>query len=308
MKRPYLLINFLLITTICFPYLTVLGQQVKNVPKAFKSLSPNPEIIILKNNLKTPTEGGHLQGVQLIEKNGVRKLLISGSSATKAYILQVDLASRTTDKLFSLMNNPYRHAGGIQVSGNYLIVGIEDDQLKTTSKVCFYNFLDNNLDKADPNFTMYRKGEAKQQTAGAAGLLALDNDYLAVVRNWDSRNWDFYQIAPDKGEQKLYMSFEAPKDWASYQSINLIKDTEAIYAIGFYGDQQFGYADLILVSQLGTFQPIMKKVMSSTFNCKKGVDFNTAVGLQVDKKGRLYIWATQRNATKEFFINRFIQD
>jgi phage/plasmid primase-like uncharacterized protein len=67
---------------------------VKNVPEAFEALSTEPEIIFLSNQIKVPSNRGHFQGVQLIEKNGTEKLLISGSSLTKAYVLQADLASK----------------------------------------------------------------------------------------------------------------------------------------------------------------------------------------------------------------------
>ena len=122
-----------------------------------------------------------------------------------------------------------------------------------------------NLYTAQPNFTMDRKGELKRQTAGSSGLLAKDNEYLMVVSNWDSRNWDFYRINPEKGEQKRLASFAAPDDWASYQSINLIRDEEAIYALGFYNNERVNYADLILVSRSETFEPIMEKVRTKTF-------------------------------------------
>ena len=282
------------------------SQQVKNVPKAFEALNSEPEIIILNNELKIP-RGGHLQGVQVIEKNGNEKLLISGSSFSKAYVLQVDLVTRKSDKLIPLMKEPYRHAGGIQVSEPYMVVGIEDNFNKTSSKICLYNYRDANLDKAQSNLTIEREGKAKQQTAGAAGLLALDNHYLMVVGNWDSRNWDFYSIAAEKGEQKILERFAAPDDWASYQAINLIMDEEAIYAIGFYKKEFVNYADLILVSRLEIFEPIMEKILTKTFNCRNEVDFSTAAGLQVDRNGILHIWGTQREALKQIAVNKFSQ-
>ena len=302
-----LFIGFFLIATLgLYPNLGF-SQQVKNVPEAFESISSEPEIILLRNEIKVPTDGGHLQGVQLIEKNGIEKLLISGSSLTNAYVLQVDLVTRKSDKLIYLMKEPYRHAGGIQVSEHYMVVGIEDNFTKTTSKVCLYSYRDENLYMAKPNVIIDREGEAERQTAGATGLLALDHDYLMVVSNWDSRNWDFYSIDPKKNRQKILAGFAAPVDWESYQSINLIKDEDAIYAIGFYKKELLSKADLILVSRLETFEPIMEKVLTKTFNCKNEVDFGTAAGLQVDKAGKLHIWGTQRDALKQIAVNKFSQ-
>ena len=283
------------------------SQQVKNVPDAFESLSVDPKIMLIGNKIPVPTEGGHMQGVQAIEKNGKERLLISGSSLNKAYILQVDLTTLKTDTLIIIRQEPFRHAGGIQASEPYLVVGIEDNIIKESSKVCLYNYHKSNLLKAQPNSTIDRNGKAKYKTAGATGLLALDNHYLIVVSNWDSRNWDFYQTNPKKNEYKMLESFAAPDDWASYQSINLIKDDEAIYAIGFYRKELVDCADLFLVSKRGTFNPIMEKVLTKTFNSKNGVDFSTAAGLQVDKAGKLHVWATQSDALKEITVNKFSQ-
>ena len=307
MGQRKLLIGAFLIAILGLHPLLGLGQQVKNVPEAFEALSSKPEVMFISNVLKVPSDGGHLQGVQVIEKNGTKKLLISGSSLRQAYVLQVDLTTRKTDTLISLMKEPYRHAGGIQVSEPYIVVGIEDNFTKTASKVCLYNYRDDNLYTAQPNFTMDRKGEAKRQTAGSTGLLAIENGYLMVVSNWDSRNWDFYHIDPEKNEQKMLASFAAPDDWASYQSINLIRDGKAIYAIGFYDKEGVGHADLILVSNLEAFEPIVEKVRTKTFNSTNAVDFGAAAGLQVDKEGHLHIWGTQRDPLKRIAVNKFSQ-
>ncbi|GGW21897.1 hypothetical protein GCM10007383_00820 [Arenibacter certesii] len=282
------------------------GQQVKDVPNAFRSISSVPEIFLVRNIIKVPTKGGHLQGVQVIQQNGKEKLLASGSSFSKAYILQVDLGTLKSDKLISLKKEPYRHAGGFQVSNGLLAVGIEDNYSKTTSKVCVYNYRTTLLYKAQPTIVIDRHGEPEKQTAGAVGLLALENYSLMVVGNWDSRNWDFYHIKPEENVKKKLASFSAPLDWPAYQSINLIRDNNAIYAIGFYnGDNNLGYADLILVSKTNSFLPIMKKVLSKSFTGKSKVHFGIAAGLQVDDEGNLHVWSVQSHALKKFTVNRF---
>lgn len=307
MQNLNLFIRFFLFASMWLQVVLGFCQQVKNVPDAFESLSIEPKLILINNEMLVPTEGGHMQGIQAIEKNGKERLLISGSSLNKAYILQADLTTLKTDTLIILRQEPYRHAGGIQASEPYLVVGIEDNVIKKSSKVCLYNYHNTNLYRAQSNITIDREGEAKLKTAGATGLLALDNDYLIVVSNWDSRNWDFYRTNPKKNEYKMIESFAAPDDWASYQSINLILDEEAIYAIGFYRKELVDFADLILVSKQGTFNPIMEKVLTKTFNSKNGVDFSTAAGIQVDNRGKLHVWATQSDALKEITVNKFSQ-
>lgn len=283
------------------------GQQLANVPKAFDALPLDPEVILISNSINVPHSHGHFQGVQPIVKKGAKKLLISGSSLSRAYVLQIDLNTRRSETLMTLMKDPFRHAGGIQASGPYVIVGIEDNIIKTRSKVCLYHYQNNELAHAQPSVTIVRKGDPKRQTAGASGLLKTKDGYLAVVANWDSRTWDFYHIAPEKGERKLLYSFEAPPTWGSYQSINLIKDASAIYALGFYKKESGGTADLILVSKPESFEPIMERIRSKSFHCTYGVDFNAAVGLQVDPKGKLHIWSTQADPAQEIAINKFSQ-
>ena len=115
MGRQNLCVGFFLIACLwLFPVLCF-SQHLKNVPEAFEALSTEAELILISNDIEVPNERGHLQGVQLIEKNGTEKLLISGSSLDKAYILQVDLATRTTDRLVTLMKAPYRHAGAFKL-------------------------------------------------------------------------------------------------------------------------------------------------------------------------------------------------
>lgn len=281
------------------------GQVVENVPKAFEQLNTEPEVIVLDNPIKVPTERGHLQGVQLVELNGVQKLLLSGSSKHMAYLLQADLDTGRTDTLIPLMKDPFRHAGGIQVSASYLIVGIEDNNRKTVSKVILYQLEEDPVNPLTSQVTIHREGVAKRYTAGATGLIPLDDSYLAVVANWDSRNWDFYQVDPKHSKWENRWSFAAPDDWANYQSINLIKDEEAIYGIGLYAKDGLGQADLILIGKTKAFKPIMSKVATKAFNCKRGVDFHTAAGIQVDSTGNLFLWATQRDARQQIVINKY---
>lgn len=305
MRPKFLLLPVWMVLCICLCLNSASSQTLENVPIAFELLRNKAEVILIENDLDVPTEKGHLQGVQWMEADGDGKLMISGSSKHLAYLLKIDLASANAERLIPLMKDPFRHAGGMQVSDPYLVVGIEDNVLKTTSQVRIYNYHEETWDETEPVLTIERHGTAKQQTAGATGILALEDFHLVVVANWDSRTWDFYKVNLREGQQKPLWSFKAPTDWASYQSINLLKDKEAIYAVGFYGKGKRGFADLILVSPLESFEPILSKVSAKKFQCKGGVDFNTAVGLQIDQEGYLHVWATQRDALKRIAINRF---
>lgn len=282
------------------------AQEVKNVPDAFAHVSIKPEVIVLNNAIDVPTKNGHFQGVQVINSGGIDKLLISGSSAKLAYILQSDLASQKTEKLLYLMGDPYRHAGGFQVIDEYLAVGIEDNIIKTSSKVRFYNHQNDSLANALPSLSIEREGEPEQKTSGAVGLLSLDSIMkLMVVSNWDSRIWDFYSVNAKSEQYDILHSFTAPDEWPAYQSINLIKDDNAIYAIGFYGKGRNNKADLILVSRADSFEPIMLKISSKRFTTSKGLAFDAAAGLQVDQAGNLHIWGTEKISSRKILVNKF---
>lgn len=296
---------FLLFSILCLSPTLTLSQQLANVPEAFRSLSSTPQVIRIKNRLTVPRKAGHLQGIQLVEIQGREKLVLSGSSANTAYLLQADLLSKQTDQYIPLMDTPFRHAGGIQAHDSLLVVGIEDNILKTSAKVCIY--LKDQLQAAQPIVSLDREGEAKRVTAGATGLLALDESYLLVVGNWDSRNWDVYLLLDGIEEVQLFESISAPDDWGNYQSINLLKDSQAIYAIGTYQEEGKCMADLILLQTSGNQESTPKKILSKQFYCKKGVDFGTAAGIQIDQQGKLHIWASQRDAKKKIYINTFSQ-
>ncbi|MCB0855379.1 MAG: hypothetical protein KDD63_24315 [Bacteroidetes bacterium] len=298
----------LFITLFLILPLLTFSQQIKNVPQAFNSLNPDPEVITLTNKIKVPKKRGHFQGVQVIEQNGSQKLIISGSSRRKAYLLQADLTKKKAEKLITLMTDPYRHAGGFQVDNQYLIVGIEDNIAKTSSKVCLFNYLNENLEQANPTLKIDRAGEPKRYSAGATGLMAIDTNYLLLVTNWDSRDWDFYEVNPETGEYLFLKSFHAPGDWGSYQATNLLRDDEAIYAIGFYQGNGGCQADLILVSKLDDFNLIMEKMATKIFSCQGGVDFSGAAGLEVDREGKLSVWGTQKNTGKKIVLNKFSSD
>ncbi len=282
-----------------------IGQTVENVPRAFAQLSVEPELILLDNAINVPTESGHLQGVQWVEVGASEKLLISGSSRHTAYLLQANLDTKKTELLIPLMREPFRHAGGIQVSDSHLVVGIEDNHLKTIAKLALYQIHGDSALQITPSLSIHREGAVERYTAGATGLIQLNGQYLVVVGNWDSRNWDFYLIDPEMENWDLIESFDAPADWASYQSINLIKDQDQVYAIGLYGAGDVGRADLILISNSHVFKPVMSKISSKVFHCVGGVDFNTAAGIQVDSIGNLHLWATQRDAFQQISVNRY---
>ena len=278
-----------------------------DIPSAFEKISTSPQIILLKNELSVPLEGGHLQGIQSHSTSHGDKLIISGSSAHEAYLLQADLRSLETERYITLMTDPFRHAGGFQISDGFLIVGIEDNVIREDSRVCIYDT--ESLEVANPLHIIERKGSAETQTAGATGIIPLLSGHLVLVANWDSRNWDFYHLDLESRTEQHILRWDAPPEWPGYQTINLVEDHDMIYAIGLYkAEEGIGGADLIEVSKKHKFKPALKKINTRLFPCTHEVDFATAAGIEIDEEGHLHIWATQRDAEKTIAVHRFSEE
>lgn len=54
--------------------------QSGSLPEYFMDINAEPQLILCRNDLEVDLQGGHLQGVQLVEKNGSTYAIISGSS------------------------------------------------------------------------------------------------------------------------------------------------------------------------------------------------------------------------------------
>ena len=69
------------------------------------------------------------------------------------------------------MHKPFKHAGGIQIFKDLMVVGIEDNDAKDKSKVCIYDIDDpeDTSGKTTGN-VCERKGEPLRSTAGCCGI------------------------------------------------------------------------------------------------------------------------------------------
>jgi hypothetical protein len=234
--------------------------QLQNVERALEGV-PSTAIPARFDvaDLQVP-RGGHLQGIQLCwDPTGKRWIaLLSHDSETVAYLviagLPADLiGSGRLLRIHELAGDgqlpPLRHAGGMQLVGDVLAIGLEDNQLKTRSEIQFWNVA-NPLDpKALSHLTIRRAGAPKEQTAGAVGLLRRATGHLLAVANWDSRAIDLY-VSNGKPLDDPLCRFEFNARWSaatagrddwrpddvdgSYQSINLVSDAKgAVYLLGF---------------------------------------------------------------------------
>jgi hypothetical protein len=209
--RNYLFSIFLIVT--CFTFGQNTGQ------------------ITIKGNFTQLPQGGHLQGIQLYQSGGQNYIFVSGSSNDFAYYF---VAKGISDTLYHLayirkmLNKPFKHAGGFQIAGHYLAVGVEDDDAKDSSKVLVYNISNPGISDTTTAAFFLRGGIFKESTAGAVGAMLKGDTLIAAIASWDAMTIDvvhFYfdkttkDIATQKHIAKWNMSSNV--GWNAYQSINL---------------------------------------------------------------------------------------
>jgi hypothetical protein len=232
------------------------------IPALADSYSRLPEALHFSLDDHKLPAGGHIQGLQLQSdaSNDRNLLFLSHDSNTQAYFV---IASIAADAANAKDNSnrvvhvqmlpsdgkqpPLRHAGGIQLAGDILAVGVEDNQAKLRSEVQFWNVADPEKPVQLSHLTIARHSERpKEMTAGAVGIVERVDDYLVAVANWDCRNIDFYQStgkrldAPDC-RFRLLSRWDAPPpsqrprdSSGAYQAINLFAgDDQRIYLAGF---------------------------------------------------------------------------
>ena len=147
--------------------------------------------------------GGHLQGVQMRFYPTANRhvLFLSHDSETAGYLLAVEFAADLVAPGRVIHVHPFpsdgaspplRHAGGFQLSGDVLAIGLEDNQQKTRSQVQFWDVADPTRLRPLEHLTILRSGEPEDQTAGGVALVRRKYDHLVAVANWDSRAIDFY--------------------------------------------------------------------------------------------------------------------
>ena len=307
----------------------VKAQALTDVTAAFNLIDSKPTVFHLKKNPFKIPAGGHLQGIQAV---GDSEIVITASSASFSYFITATLNMQTgkgkINDLQKIWNSPYRHAGGCQVNKDILIAGIEDNQQKDKSRIVMVSFSDT-LDTRYAETGYYhistiieRGGTVKRSTAGAVGFTKIKSgQYLVAVGDWDSRNIDFYLSKPWSGQlTDFYLTkswsgqlfdslttFTAVKNkkWPSYQSINLLCDTNGtIYLVGFALDGLNNRADLFEVS-VKNEAAYLRPVTTRNFKCKGGAGFRYGSGICVTPTGQLSIYSCGRNVSAHTPINIF---
>lgn len=272
------------------------------------------------SSLRVPP-GGHLQGIQCLTdeaKADRTTIVLSHDSLSEAYLVTADCPSDLSGlgrvASVQLLPSdgqlpPLRHAGGFQLTGNVLAVGVEDNQQKLRSQIQFWNFALREQPQQLQHLTIVRRSSMpKDMTAGAVGLVRLDRSYLLAVANWDSRAIDFY-VSNGKELIDRACRFEFRDRWedasadksgwrdgprfGAYQSINLVADASGRIAIFGFETSPQG-EDRVDVFAIDRQQPLsrrLRKVASKTVKLVEGSHFRNAAGL-VAAPGKLTLLAS----------------
>ena len=282
-------------------------------------VSAQPETISIKNQSQINNAGGHIQGVQGYVNNGKRYFIFSGSSNDHAYYAVADADMREIIQVDTFLKEPFRHAGGFQIVGNLLAVGVEDNDKKDKSKVLLYRIVDAEKGKLQLLKNIDRQGAYKRYTAGCVAMLIKDENLLLAVGNWDTQNIDFYSIAlthldsPEHPFRMIYsldteqldMSDWVEQKWYPYQNINFLQETgEKTYLIGM-GEHRASNREVLDMYELISSDNevfTLKKIAHSTYKKTGNTSFRWGGGIVQKRIGKAFVLSCEEHIKENIML------
>lgn len=292
--------------SLVMPALYMTGST--DIEKLFSKLPSDPGQVVFFNEIPVNNAGGHLQGVQPYKFEGEEYIVFSGSSSTYGY-LAVAQGSKVR-KLHQLMFKPFKHAGGFQIHGRWLAVGVEDNEARNASVVQIYKLGDPLSDLGEPVAVIERSGERERATAGAVAVHQFGESLWVVVGDWGNRHMDFYKadIRSTVGKIQFHKTGEVDMTnhlktgWSdpitrSYQNINLFHLNDQLYLAGLGADENSNAnaIDVFTVDDLSGSIPLLTKVYSRKFNASPDTKFRWGAGLSFDGKEGLSVYSCGEN-------------
>jgi hypothetical protein len=301
-----------------------------NVEITFAGLPEQAAAVKLVVGKPALPRGGHLQGVQWRHDAGGQRDLVylSHDSETIAYLIVAEFAPdlKSAGRVVHVhrfpsddQSPPLRHAGGFQIAGDVLAIGLEDNQLKARSQVQFWNVATPENPIRYEHLTIRRLGKPKEQTAGAVALIERRRDCWLAVANWDSRAIDFYvsngkPLADSEcrfAHQVRWLADAADShDWhpdqrfGAYQSIHFVADQDDhLFLFGL--DTEPSGADVVELFAVSTDAPpasMLRKLARRPVRLVAGSHFRFAGGVGTSN-GQITILASPRNLAEEIQLN-----
>jgi len=301
------------------------AQSDFTIINLMNTIDTDPVSISFKNTLDINNQGGHLQGIQLVNYQDDDYYFLSGSSDASSYYSVVKIGvENSVISVNKVLDKPFKHAGGFQISNNIMAIGIEDNTKKDRSKIYIYKIDDPNNLPQKPLKIIDRKGDIKRATAGCVGVIEMDNNILVVVGDWDTKHLDFYKFKKENlynnsGAIKLDFTIDTKKmdrsewinkNWLPYQNINFIKDTSnKLYLAGMTTNNQGdNVLDLFIVETKNYSQFKLKKIYTRTFDKNSKTSFRWGAGIYLSNNNNLKIFSSGAHLGKESVINVYKKD
>ena len=275
-----------------------------------------PVSISFMNSLVVNNNGGHLQGIQYYQYNQNDYYFMSGSSDSYSYYSVVKMGEENSViSINKILDKPFKHAGGFQISNNLMAIGVEDNSERDKSKVFIYR-IDNpeNLPK-EPLEIVDRFGTIERATAGCVGIIEIRDNILMVVGDWNTEHLDFYKIKKEKigldGDafelvysiniESLDKSDWVDDIWLSYQNINFIRDElDNLYLAGMASNKnEENILDLFKIETEEYLEFEIRKIYTKCFVKNIDSNFNCGAGVHLSNESLLKIISCGANITKE---------
>lgn len=277
---------------ICFglSVLTWAETRAQPLPTGEETTSAEAKSFSIAVPSQESLNGGHLQGVQI--ENGT--LIVSGSSRKFGYLGVFQLIGGEFQFLGikKLARGRYNHAGGFQLAGNWLAIGVEDPIGKRSSIIQLIDISSFEKLSGPPVYTLQRKGEYKRSTAGAVALLKRNDHFLLAVGSWDSTVIDFYtsnhtdpyaedftfEIWTSWDSREAKRNDWADRDYNSYQSLQLTEDSSGVYVTGFARSRGKNVADIFKLRTEADPYTLVQKIGTYSVQCLGDVTFRNSGG------------------------------
>lgn len=303
------------------------------IPSSFSKISTQGKVLKFERNRFSMPSGGHIQGIQQLDRN---HMVISGSSSGSAFFFIIKwkggIDSMSLGRVVNLTivnedfpNMKHNHVGGIQVVDDILVVGTEGGGDPIKSSVVFYD-----LSNVYSPRALQTRINRSWDSAGAVGMVKRSSDYLLLVGGRDSERIDFYKSNKRsiKSSSLTFSRFQTwhtnqkstngwiDKNWGNYQGLNLLRSSNGfLYLVGFNRNVGDGpgflglgqdWVDLFSIHLSAHQSRIIRKVDKKHVRCKEGASFRWGGGVYApNPMGEIKVLAVERDFHTQTTINIF---
>ena len=274
-----------------------MNPVLDDVRAAFDGVATHAHSLAIDRKGVALPAGGHFQGIQRLGSTGHR-LFITSSSDTQAYFVPCDMNRGGTggraNPPISLAHSPLTHAGGCQIVGDTLVVGVEDFGSRRSSEVQFWSV--GRAPTQVTSLTIRRNGPEKVSTAGAVGMTSYRTGAVLAVATWNAETVDFYTTVADPCRNPR-ATIEFRKTWSkaganrngwidgnfgAYQCVNLVTQRDGgIFLIAFNRSGGDDWMDLFSVDVDAPPATMLKKLAKKHMFCSDGCSFEHGAGLYI---------------------------